>query len=169
MCIIWVMRKCASWEGGNVMVLKHVLVSFKWITVFGITPYLHFAQSGHSYFTAELTATLKTLTTRSHSTCAGPGSGRSNHRLYWSTRHEITVKWSDWQTCALTEQMTSETTGLTGIAGFESRQRPEIFLFSKMSRPALGPAWPPIQRVRGVISRGKMAGAWSWSLSSKSA
>jgi len=26
--------------------------------------------------------------------------------------------------------MTNETTGLIGIAGFESRQRPEIFLFS---------------------------------------
>jgi hypothetical protein len=64
------------------MVLKHGLLFFKVITVFGITPYLHFAQSGPSYFTAELTTTLKTLTTRSHSTCAAPGSGRSNQRLH---------------------------------------------------------------------------------------
>lgn len=97
------MRKCASWERWKIMVLNHVLVSFQGITVFSVTPYLHFAQSGHSHFTAELTATLKTLTTRSHSSCAAPGSKRSNQRMHWSKRHEITGKWSDWQTCALTE------------------------------------------------------------------
>jgi hypothetical protein len=46
--------------------------------------------------------------------------------------------------------MTNETTGLIGIAGFESRRRLYTFFFSKMPRPALAPTRPPIQRVPGV-------------------
>lgn len=65
-----------------IIILKYVLVFFEEITVFSVTSYVHFAQSGHSNFTAELTATLKTLTTRSHSSCAAPGSGRSNQRMH---------------------------------------------------------------------------------------
>jgi hypothetical protein len=38
--------------------------------------------------------------------------------------------------------------------GFESRQRLGIFLFTTVSRPALGPIKPPIQQVPG-----KTAGA----------
>jgi hypothetical protein len=36
-------------------------------------------------------------------------------------------------------------------AGFDSSQGQEIFLFSKMSRPALWPNQPPVQWVLGVI------------------
>jgi hypothetical protein len=38
--------------------------------------------------------------------------------------------------------------------GFESRQGLGIFLFTIVSRPALGPTQPPIQWVSGVLSLG---------------
>jgi hypothetical protein len=41
------------------------------------------------------------------------------------------------------------------IGGFESRQGLGIFLLTTdVSRPALGPTPPPIQRVRGALSLG---------------
>jgi hypothetical protein len=43
--------------------------------------------------------------------------------------------------------------------------RCKIFLFSKTSRPAVGPTQPPTQWVPGGLSPGvKPPGAWSWSL-----
>jgi hypothetical protein len=51
--------------------------------------------------------------------------------------------------------------------GFEYRQEVGIFLFTTASRPAPGPTQRPIQCVPGALSHGgKMAGAWSSSLSS---
>jgi hypothetical protein len=41
-----------------------------------------------------------------------------------------------------------------GESGFDSRQGQEIFLFSIMSRPALGPTQPPAQWVLAVFSLG---------------
>jgi hypothetical protein len=41
--------------------------------------------------------------------------------------------------------------GRVGRPGLDSRQRQEIFLFL-VSRPALGPTQPPIQRVSGAFS-----------------
>jgi hypothetical protein len=43
--------------------------------------------------------------------------------------------------------------GIT-VRGFESRQGPEILLFTTASRPALVPTQPPIQRVPWAISLG---------------
>jgi hypothetical protein len=86
----------------------------------------------------------------------------NNWQMEWLT--DLCTNWRK-----KTEQMTNETNGLIGIAEFESRQKPEIFLFCKMPRPALCPTQPLIQREPGVISRGKMARAWSWPLLSKSA
>jgi hypothetical protein len=40
----------------------------------------------------------------------------------------------------------------------------EIFLFSKMSRPALGFTQPPLQWMSGLFHSGKVARMWSWSL-----
>jgi hypothetical protein len=48
--------------------------------------------------------------------------------------------------------------GLNGL-GFEFRQGQEIFVFSKTSRPSLGPTQPPIQWVPGFFLRGKAAWA----------
>jgi hypothetical protein len=39
-------------------------------------------------------------------------------------------------------------------SGFDSRQEQEIFLFSIMFRPALGPTQPPIQWISGALSPG---------------
>jgi hypothetical protein len=39
-------------------------------------------------------------------------------------------------------------------AGLDDRQRKEIFILSKSSRPALGDTEPPIQAVSGVLSPG---------------
>ena len=39
---------------------------------------------------------------------------------------------------------------LAGRCGFESRQERDIFLFSKMSRPTLGPTHAVIECVPGV-------------------
>jgi hypothetical protein len=44
--------------------------------------------------------------------------------------------------------------------GLEFRQGREIFLFSKTSRPALGPTQPPIQRVLGLFPGRKAAMSW---------
>jgi hypothetical protein len=41
-----------------------------------------------------------------------------------------------------------------GVLEFDSRRRPEIFLFTTASRTALGPTLPPIQRVLGALSLG---------------
>jgi hypothetical protein len=41
-----------------------------------------------------------------------------------------------------------------GQPGFNSQQGQEIFLFSVVSRPTLGPIQPPIQWVPGVLSLG---------------
>ena len=43
--------------------------------------------------------------------------------------------------------------------GFDSRQGQETFLFSKMSRPALGPTQPPIHWVPGSFPGSKEVGA----------
>jgi hypothetical protein len=46
-------------------------------------------------------------------------------------------------------------TGWTiGILGFDSRRGLRIFLFTTVSRTALGPTQPPIQRVPGTVSLG---------------
>jgi len=37
-----------------------------------------------------------------------------------------------------------------GVTGFESCRRHEIYLFSKTTRPPLGPTWAPIQWLPGV-------------------
>jgi hypothetical protein len=47
-----------------------------------------------------------------------------------------------------------------GSLGFESRQEQAIFLFSKASRPGLGPTQPSIQWVAGFSQRGNLASAW---------
>jgi hypothetical protein len=44
--------------------------------------------------------------------------------------------------------------GLQADRGFESRQGLGIFLFTTVSRPALGPIQPPIQWVTGALSLG---------------
>jgi hypothetical protein len=41
-----------------------------------------------------------------------------------------------------------------GRLGFDSWQRQEIFLYSKASRPDLGPSQPTIQCTRGALSPG---------------
>jgi hypothetical protein len=41
-----------------------------------------------------------------------------------------------------------------GVLRFESRQGLGIFLFSAVSRPALGPTQSPVQRVAGALSLG---------------
>jgi hypothetical protein len=41
-----------------------------------------------------------------------------------------------------------------GVLGFDSRQGLGIFLFTTVSRKALGPTQPPIQWVPGALSRG---------------
>jgi len=41
-----------------------------------------------------------------------------------------------------------------GDTGFESRRRHEIYLFSKTTRPPLGPTQPPIQWLPGALSLG---------------
>jgi hypothetical protein len=41
-----------------------------------------------------------------------------------------------------------------GRPGFDFRQRQESFLYFTVSRPALGPTQPPIQRIPGVLSPG---------------
>jgi hypothetical protein len=38
--------------------------------------------------------------------------------------------------------------------GFESQQGLGIFLFTTMSRPAVGPTQPPIQWIPGALSQG---------------
>jgi hypothetical protein len=42
----------------------------------------------------------------------------------------------------------------TGRPGFDSRKRQVIFLNSSVSRPALGPTQPSIQRASGALSAG---------------
>jgi hypothetical protein len=45
------------------------------------------------------------------------------------------------------------TTGwMIGRSGFDSRQGQRIFPVASVSRPALGPTQPPVQRVPGVLS-----------------
>jgi len=41
-----------------------------------------------------------------------------------------------------------------------------FFLFTTTSGPALDPIQPPIQWVPVALSRNKVAGAWSWPLTS---
>jgi hypothetical protein len=41
---------------------------------------------------------------------------------------------------------------------YESRLAQKMFLYSKVSRPALRPTQPPIQRVSGFFPRGEVAG-----------
>ena len=43
------------------------------------------------------------------------------------------------------------------VRGFESQQEQETLLSSKMSRPALGPTQPPVQRVEAYFPGGKAA------------
>jgi hypothetical protein len=43
---------------------------------------------------------------------------------------------------------------MIGVLGFDSWQGMGIFLFTTVSRPALGPTQPPIQWVPGVLSLG---------------
>jgi len=45
-------------------------------------------------------------------------------------------------------------------------ERLETFSATKLSIPALGPTKSPIQRVLGSFSRSKVAGMWSWPLTS---
>jgi len=45
-------------------------------------------------------------------------------------------------------------------------ERQETFSATKLSRPALGPTKSPIQRVLGSFFRSKVAGMWSWPLTS---
>jgi hypothetical protein len=48
-----------------------------------------------------------------------------------------------------------QVTGWTiGVLGFDSRRELGIFLFTTLSRTALGPAQPPIQWISGVLSLG---------------
>jgi hypothetical protein len=51
----------------------------------------------------------------------------------------------------------------TERSGVESRHRQEIFLFSRISRPSLGPARPRIPCIPELFSGDKPAGAWSYS------
>jgi len=51
----------------------------------------------------------------------------------------------------------------TGRVGMESRHRQEIFLFSRISRPAVGPARPRIPCIPEFFPGDKLAGAWSYS------
>jgi hypothetical protein len=46
-------------------------------------------------------------------------------------------------------------------SGFQLLQKEKILLFSKTSRPALGPAQPFIQWVAALFPEDKTAGAWS--------
>lgn len=56
--------------------------------------------------------------------------------------------------------VTRYSNGLRAVrSGFDSKQRND-FLFSKASRPPLGPTWPPGEYFR----EGKWVGVWSWPL-----
>jgi len=54
-------------------------------------------------------------------------------------------------------------TGWTiGVREVDSQRGLGVFIFSIVSRPAVGLIKPPIQCVPGAFSGGKVAGAWSW-------
>jgi hypothetical protein len=82
----------------------------------------------------------------------------------------ITIRKSFWTHCrrwraGIAESVYWLSTGWT--VGVRFPVGVGIFLFTNASRPALGPAQPPIQWVPGAVSLGgKAAGAWSWLLTS---
>jgi hypothetical protein len=56
--------------------------------------------------------------------------------------------------CSLRTRIAQSVQPLDGRPGFNSRQGQEIFMYSTVSRPALGPMQPPVQCIPGTLSPG---------------